>query len=136
HSDAPQELIRARSGQLRGAINVSRKAFAFRIRMLSFEGFNSPLQQEHFNENYMESAKYPEAIFTGKIIEDADISKDGEYEVRAKGKLLIHGLEQERIVKARVTTQKGIISISSEFVVMLADYNIKIPRVVYDKLAP
>src|SRR5438128_363339 len=84
HSDAPQELIRAESGKLRGALDPEKKAFAFRIYMSSFQGFNSPLQREHFNENYMETPKYPEAQFQGKIIEDVDISKDGEYEVRAK----------------------------------------------------
>jgi polyisoprenoid-binding protein YceI len=136
HSDAPQELIRAQSGQLRGAMNVEKKSFAFRVRTTSFEGFNSPLQREHFNENYMESARFPEAIFTGKIIEDDDITKEGEYDVRAKGKLQIHGLEQERIIRVHVSTRKGVITVTSDFEVMLADYNIKVPRVVYDKLAP
>jgi len=136
HSNAPKELISAQSAQLRGVVDVGRKAFAFRIRMASFEGFNSPLQREHFNENYMESDKHPEAMFSGKIIEDTDLSKDGEYDVRAKGKFRIHGLQQERIIKAHVSTQKGIMTITSDFTVTLADYNIKVPRVVYDKLAP
>jgi len=136
HSDAPQELIRAQSVQLRGALDVARNAFAFRIRILSFEGFNSPLQQEHFNENYMESATFPEANFSGKIIEDVDLSKDGEYDVRAKGKLRIHGLAQERIIRAHVSHRHGHITITSDFVITLADHDIKIPRVVYDKLAP
>jgi hypothetical protein len=136
HSDAPQELIRAQSLHLRGAIDVNKKAFAFRIRMISFQGFNSPLQKEHFNENYMESAKYPEAVFTGKIIENFDISKDGEYDVRAKGKMQVHGLAQERIIRAHVSTQNGAINISSNFIIPLVDHDIKIPRVVYDKLAP
>lgn len=136
HSNAPQELIHARSKELRGVIDLSRKTFAFRIRMITFQGFNSPLQREHFNENYMESARYPEATFSGKIIEDADLAKDGEYDVRAKGKFNVHGLEQERIINAHVTLKKGIMSIASDFSVMLADHDIKIPRVVYDKLAP
>ncbi len=136
HSDAPRELISAQSLQLRGVVDASRKAFAFRIRMASFEGFNSPLQREHFNENYMESGKHPEAVFSGKIIEDADLSKDGEYDVRVKGKFMIHGLQQERIIKAHVSTRKGRMTITSDFTVTLADHDIKIPRVVYDKLAP
>ena len=136
HSDAPQELIKAQSAQLRGAIDVKKKTFAFRIIISSFQGFNSPLQREHFNENYMETNKYPEGTFVGKIIEDVDASKDGEYDVRAKGKLTIHGLEQERIIKAHISTKKGKMLVTSDFTVTLADYNIKIPRVVYDKLAP
>ncbi len=53
--------------------------------MESFQGFNSTLQREHFNENYIESDKYPEARFSGKVIEDIDFSKDGTYIIRAKG---------------------------------------------------
>jgi hypothetical protein len=136
HSDAPQELIRASSDQLRGAIDISKKTFAFKIGIGSFLGFNSPLQREHFNENYMETSFFPEASYSGKIIEDIDLTKDGEYVVRAKGKLKIHGVEQERIIRSVITTKKGKISVQSDFVVLLADHNIKIPKVVDNKLAP
>ena len=136
HSKATHELIRASSGKLKCAMDVHKKQFAFRLDIKSFMGFNSPLQREHFNESYMESDRYPEATFSGKIIEDLDLSKDGEYDVRAKGKLNIHGLEQERIIKGHVSTKNGKISLSANFIVSLADHDIKIPRVVYDKLAP
>lgn len=58
-SDAPLELIEAASGELKGIIDPSRNAFAFSVNIQSFQGFNSPLQREHFNENYMESKKIP-----------------------------------------------------------------------------
>jgi hypothetical protein len=136
HSNAPHELIRASSDKLSCAIDVQKKQFAFSLSVRSFMGFNSPLQREHFNENYLESERYPEATFTGKIIEDDDFVKDGEYEVRAKGKMVIHGVSQERIIKAHVSTKNGKMNITASFVVALADHDIKIPRVVYDKLAP
>ncbi|RYE26270.1 MAG: YceI family protein [Sphingobacteriales bacterium] len=136
HSDAPQELIRASSDKLQGVFDVSKKTFAFRIDIVSFIGFNSPLQREHFNENYMETSIYPRALFVGKVIEDTDLSKDGEYTVRAKGKLKIHGLERERIINVRINVSGKKILVRSDFVVLLADHDIKIPRVVYDKLAP
>lgn len=136
HSEAPKELISAQSTQLRGIIDPAKKTFAFRISLLSFRGFNNALQQEHFNENYMETPKYPEAAFSGKIVDDVDFSKEGAYEVRAKGKFHIHGLDQERIVKARIVNHKGVLKITADFTVLLADHDIKIPRVVYDKLAP
>jgi polyisoprenoid-binding protein YceI len=136
HSYAPKELIFASSSQLEGLVDVQKKVFAFRISISSFKGFNSPLQREHFNENYMESAAYPQASFSGKIIEDVDFTKDGTYEVRAKGKLMIHGVAQERTIKSRIVTKDGIITITSDFSVLLIDHNIKIPRVVYEKLAP
>ena len=136
HSDAPKELISARSTGLKGAIDIQRKTFAFKVGIISFMGFNSPLQREHFNENYMETTIFPEATYSGKIIEDIDLAKDGEYVVRAKGKLKIHGIEQERIIRSVIISRKGRISIQSDFVVLLADHNIKIPKVVNNKLAP
>lgn len=136
HSDAPQELIKASSSNLTGILDMDKHNFAFRIRIISFMGFNSPLQREHFNENYMESSRFPEASFSGKIIEDADLRKDGTYTVRAKGKLNIHGIQVERIIKVRITVKRGIMTVSSDFIVSLADHGIKIPRVVDEKLAP
>lgn len=136
HSKAPQELIHASSRQLKGLLDTGKKTFAFKIPIASFQGFNSPLQREHFNENYMESDIYPEASYSGKIIEDIDFGKDGKYQVRTKGRLRIHGIEQERIIRSEVTVKSRKIIIQSEFIVALADHKIKIPRVVYDKLAP
>ena len=115
---------------------MQKKLFVFKINISSFTGFNSPLQREHFNENYMETTFYPEAIFTGKVIEDADLSKDGAYNIRAKGKLKIHGIEQERIIKVHVVTKNKKLTATSDFIVLLADYDIKIPRIVSDKLSP
>lgn len=136
HSDAPQELIKASSDELHGYIDIRKKIFAFKLNINSFMGFNSPLQREHFNENYMESTHYPEAIYSGKIIEDVDLSKEGGYNVRAKGKLNIHGIDQERIINAVISIKNGRMVVKSAFVISLADHNIKIPRVVYEKLAP
>ncbi len=134
-SDAPQELIKAESNELKGAIDPASKTFTFKIRISSFEGFNSGLQRIHFNENYLESAVYPEASFKGKIIEDIDFKKDGRYEIRAKGNLNIHGIEQERIIKSELIIRQGKMYINTAFTVTLPDHNIPIPRIVKDKLA-
>lgn len=134
-SDAPQELIKAESKELKGAIETTAKTFSFKIRISSFEGFNSGLQRIHFNENYLESAVYPEASFKGKIIEDIDFTKDGRYEIRAKGILNIHGIDQERIIKSELIIKQGKMYIQSAFTVLLPDHNIPIPRIVKDKLA-
>ena len=106
-SDTRLEFIRASSKELKGAIDTDKKSFSFKIRMRSFQGFNSPLQREHFNENYMESESYPEATFNGKIIEDIDFTTPGKYSVRAKGILFIHGIEQERIIKSEIEIKTG-----------------------------
>ncbi|MFZ1527357.1 MAG: YceI family protein [Ferruginibacter sp.] len=135
HSKAKLELIKAASSKMQGAIDATKRTFAFTIDMNSFEGFNSPLQKEHFNENYMESRKYPRASFTGRIIEDDDFTKDGTYNLRAKGKFTVHGVEQERIIQADIQVKNGIIQLKSQFTVHLADHEIKIPRIVHEKLA-
>jgi len=134
-SDAPQELISATSNSLHGLIDIEKRTFAFRVRVRTFKGFNSGLQQQHFNENYLESEKFPEITFRGKIIEQVDFSIDGKYVVRAKGLFSIHGVEQERIIKSEVTVQKGIISVNSKFNVLITDHNIKVPKVVHEKIA-
>lgn len=134
-SETRQELINASSEALQGVIDMDKKVFAFKISINTFFGFNSPLQREHFNENYMESSIFPEASYTGKIIEDIDYHKDGTYTVRTKGKLKIHGVEQEQIIKAVITIKGNTITITSGFMMLLADYNIKIPRIVSNKLS-
>ncbi len=134
-SEAPLEVIKAQSKELKGAIDADKKTFAFTVPVKSFEGFNSPLQREHFNENYMESTQYDKATFNGKIIEQIDFTKDGEYEVRAKGKLNVHGIEQERIIKATISTKDGKLSVHSIFTVLLEEHGIAIPKIVYQKIA-
>lgn len=136
-SDAPLEVITARSKKLSGILDISKKQFAFKVEMYSFDGFNNAMQKGHFNENYMESSIYPHAVFKGKIIEDIDLDKKGTIIVRAKGKFIAHGIEQERIIPVtlKIGTQRTI-SVSSKFNVMLADHNIKIPKVVIEKLSP
>ena len=93
------------------------------------------MQREHFNENYMESDKFPEATFKGKIIEQVDLSKEGKYFVRAKGTLSIHGVDQERIIKSTVTVQNNILHVESKFSIFITDHDIKVPRVVHEKIA-
>lgn len=134
-SEAPLEVIRAASQNLIGKIDADKRTFAFTVLVRSFEGFNSPLQQVHFYENYLETEKYPEASFSGKIIEPVDFTKPGKSTVRAKGMLLIHGVRQERIIKSEVTVKDNKIFLESDFTVQLADHNIRIPRVVHEKIA-
>ncbi|MBX2890791.1 MAG: YceI family protein [Saprospiraceae bacterium] len=134
-SDAPLESITAKSNKLRGIIDTAKQTFAWTVEIKTFEGFNSPLQREHFNENYMESRKYQKASFAGKIIEQIDFQKNGTYTVRAKGNLNIHGVEQERIIKSQLELSGNKLRVQSTFTVPLADHDITIPKVVYQKIA-
>jgi polyisoprenoid-binding protein YceI len=134
-SNAPLEIIKASSDKMKGLIDESKKTFAFRVAYQTFEGFNSSLQRDHFNEKYVESEKYPEAIFDGTIAEEIDFSKNGTFTVNAKGKLNIHGVEKDRIIKSTVTVTNGMVHIESKFNVLLADHNIRIPKIVTQKIA-
>lgn len=135
-SEAPLELIKAESNKTTGVIDTKAKTFAFSVEVESFQGFNSGLQKEHFLENYMETVKYPKAVFKGKIIEDVDFGKKGVINVRAKGTFNIHGVDKEKIVKAKITIKEKAIFIETNFEVPLEDHNIKIPKVVNQKIAP
>lgn len=135
HSNTKTELIKASSTELKGIIDIEKRTFAFSVSMKTFDGFNSPLQKEHFNENYMESDKYPTASFSGHIIEEDDFTKEGIYNIRAKGKFNIHGVEQERILQGDLTVKNNIIKLNCIFTVFLSEHDIKIPRIVHEKLA-
>ncbi|MGZ4035070.1 MAG: YceI family protein, partial [Bacteroidia bacterium] len=107
-------------------LNTSTGDIQMKIAMTGFI-FEKPLMQEHFNENYVESEKYPVAIFKGKINEKVDFTKDGEYKVTVTGKLNIHGVEKDRTIDGVVSIKGGVISLSSSFKVKFADYKIEIP---------
>ncbi len=134
-SEAPLEIIEAESNKLKGAIDLEKRTFAFTIEMVSFEGFNNPLQRVHFSENYLESDQFPEASFHGKIIDKQTFEEGKEYIVRAKGKLKIHGVTQERIIKSKLKIENGKLKIRSFFTVLLEEHDISIPKIVTQKIA-
>jgi polyisoprenoid-binding protein YceI len=91
--------------------------------------------QEHFNEKYMESNTYPSASYKGRINEKIDWNKNGTYKITSKGMLTIHGVQKERTDTATVSIKDGKISMKSDFRVTVADYKIKIPRLVFQNIA-
>lgn len=134
-SKAQLELIQANSTKLQGILDPASNKFAFLVNIQSFQGFNSELQRKHFNENYMESEKFAEARFSGKIIEQIDYTQDNTMEVRAKGELDIHGQKQTRIIKGRITIKGNQVIIEAHFMVPLSDHSITIPKIVSQKIA-
>ncbi len=134
-SNASLEMIKATSDKVTGLIDPATNQFAFLVNIVSFRGFNSELQRQHFNENYMESEKYPKAAFSGKIIEQVDFTRDSTYDVRAKGDLDIHGQKQSRIIKSKLTIKNGHLLIETAFIVPLTDHIITIPKIVSQKIA-
>jgi hypothetical protein len=134
-SEAPLELIEAQSDQLIGILSSENHSFAFSVPSASFIGFNSLLQKEHYNENYMESEVYTSATFTGNIIEEIDLLSPGKMRVRAKGKFTIHGVEKVQLIDVDLTISENSITIESSFTIQLKDYKIEIPRIVNKKIA-
>lgn len=134
-SDAPLEMIKAASVSLSGAVNLNDRTFSFLVPTKTFEGFNSNLQRTHFNEDYMESDIYPNITFKGKIIEEIDLYVPGNYQIRAKGKMTIHGIENDRIVKCNLVVNENNITVNANFTVFLEDHNITIPSIVNQKIA-
>ena len=134
-SEAPLELIKAQTYKTKGILDTKTKGVAFSIDMETFQGFNSGLQREHFQENYMETTKFPIAYFKGKIIEHIDFSKNSTTNVRAKGVFTIHGVDKERIIKVKIIVKDGLIEIDTTFDVPLEDHNIKVPKIVNQKIA-
>lgn len=134
-STAPQEIITASSNKLSGLLKPDELSFAFIVDINSFDGFNSPLQRVHFNENYMETTKFPKSRFYGRIIESIKINEIEEEKIRVKGYLEIHGIKKERIVQVLLKRKNGVLHFTSDFSLNLSDYKISIPRIVHQKLA-
>ncbi|MFN0188967.1 MAG: YceI family protein [Bacteroidia bacterium] len=135
-SKAELETIKASSKEVKGLIDPVSHSVAFRVANNSFLGFNSQLQLDHFNENYMETDLYSNCTFKGKIIDEVNFNKDGIYPVRAKGVLNIKGVNQERIIRGVIYIKGDELFLTAEFLVSLNDHDIRIPRIVQQKIAP
>jgi len=110
--------------------------------------FSSPLMEEHFNENYMETNKpgpkdakgnvtYPNrmATFNGKINETIDYTKDGTYNVTMTGDLTVHNVKKPRTINATLVIKGGVITMDCKFNILLVDHDIKVPTAVGQKIA-
>jgi len=134
YSKTNLEDVKAENNSAFAMINIPKRELAFIVTNTAFD-FPNKLMQEHFNEKYIESEKYPRSTFSGTINENVDLSKDGEYKVNVAGKLKIHGVEQPRTISGTITVKDGNIKLVSSFKVKAADHKITIPSVVMVKLA-
>ena len=127
-SEAPMEDIKAINNKVSAVYDVDTKQLAFQLEIKDFF-FPKSLMQEHFNENYLESDIYPKSIFTGKIISQ---SVDAAI---VEGDLTIHGKTNIVKVEGNLNQENNTVNISSNFTVMLEDYDIKVPSIVMFKIA-
>jgi polyisoprenoid-binding protein YceI len=133
-SETPVENISGVNKTVGAIFNTSTKEIAVSMKMTSFD-FPNKLMQEHFNENYIESDKFPTGVFKGKIVEDIDFSKNGTYDVTAKGQLTLHGVTQAREIKGKLIVDNQKITLTSNFDVKLVDHKIDVPKLVFSKIA-
>jgi polyisoprenoid-binding protein YceI len=137
NASSPLEKIEASNEKATSVIDVSTGAMEFAVLMKGFI-FDKALMQEHFNENYVESDKYPKAVFKGTVVnmKEVDLSKDGVYPVKVKGMLTLHGETKEVMTDGTLTVKDGQVSAGkTEFTVALADYKIEVPSLVKDKIS-
>jgi polyisoprenoid-binding protein YceI len=134
YSKSPLEDIDAISKKVTVVIKTTTNDIQFAVPMISFK-FHQALMEEHFNENYVESTKYPTCIFKGKIVEQIDYTKDGENKVTVKGTLDLHGVTKEIEVTGTITIKGQEIIVSSSFKIKIADYNIKVPSLYVQNIA-
>ena len=135
YSHTPMEDIKADNNQVAGILDISTGDMVFQALIKSFH-FDRALMEEHFNENYMESDKYPKSSFKGKItnLSAVNFSKPGIYDVTVDGDLTIHGVTKQISTKGTIEVVAGGINASSKFNIVPEDYNIEIPGVVRDKI--
>lgn len=133
-SGALIEDIKASSSTGLSVYNAATGELDFSVTISTFK-FDKAFMQQHFNSDYMESDKYPRAIFKGKIQEHVDVTKDGTYPVNAAGNLTVHGITKARTIQGSLTVKNGVISMTSEFIVKCADHHIDIPQILFYHIA-
>lgn len=137
-SEAPLETIQAKSDQLNGILNIAEKTFAFSFQVNSFQGFNSPLQREHFNDYYLETANHPKASFVGNLIGWKDCEADCNQSIIAKGKFTIKGITKIMNIPVSInySSKEDKIVAYAVFDIELSDYEINIPIILEAKISP
>lgn len=135
-SNAQIEKIDAINSSVNCALDISSGDMVFKALIKSFE-FEKALMQEHFNENYMESDKYPNSTFKGMItnLKDINFKKDGKYNAVVEGNLTIHNVTKSVKANGTFEVKGGKISGHSKFIVVPKDYDIKIPAAVVSNIA-
>ena len=135
-SSTKMEDIKADNNQVLCVLNTQTGDLQFSLLNKGFH-FPKALMEEHFNENYIESNKYPKSTFKGTVadITKVDFTKDGTYPVSVKGDLMMHGITKNITAAGNITVKGGKVTAAAKFMVKLADYNISIPGAVKSNIS-
>jgi polyisoprenoid-binding protein YceI len=131
-SDGAIEDITAENKKASGIFNLGNGQIVFSIPISGFK-FAKALMQEHFNEKYMESDKFPKATFQGKV--DGWDKNNSSQSAKAIGKLTIHGVTKEVEIPGTITKQSNKLQMNAKFMIKLADYNVAIPQLLWQNIA-
>ena len=136
YSKAPLEDIEGKNKNVSSVLNIETGEVKFKVPIRQFR-FQNATMQEHFNENYMESEKFPYADFSGRIMDfsNVDLKNDGTFNVTITGTMTIHGTTRTVTHKATFTRTGEKISGVGQFKIRVADYNIKVPSLVVKNIA-
>jgi hypothetical protein len=134
YSKTSLEDVKAENNQVYAVLDPASHHIAFAVLLKGFI-FEKELMQVHFNENYVESDKYPKATFSGTCSGDMDLNKDGTYQVVIKGDLTLHGVTKPVETTAELEVKKDHINGVATFKLKPEDFNISIPSIVRDKIA-
>ncbi len=134
YSKTPMEDIKAENSQVVAIVDIEKKTLACSMLLKSFT-FRKQLMQEHFNENYVESDKYPKAIFKGNFTGNIDVDNPQPNAVQVNGTISLHGVDKEVLIPATIEMKNGVLIGSAKFQLVPQDFNIKIPSLVSDKIA-
>lgn len=136
YSHTPIEDITADNNAVGSIINTETGEMVFTLKMTDFQ-FEKKLMQQHFNENYVESDKFPTSTFKGFITNNelVDYTAAGKYDVTVEGDLMIHGVTKQIRTPGTIEVTGDGLNASSKFIVEPAHYDIKIPGIVRNKIA-
>ncbi len=136
HAGTTVEDIDATNNEVASILDKAKGELAFNVLIKSFH-FRRTLMEEHFNENYLESSKYPKATFKGKIVnnEKVNFNVNGTYTSQIEGDLTIHGVTKAVSAPATFIIEGQQIKAFASFSIKLQDYKIEIPGVVADKIS-
>jgi hypothetical protein len=135
-SDAPMEKIQSSNQQVNCRLDPETGTLDFAMLIQAFQ-FERELMHKHFNEDYLESRKYPTASFEGEILNIGriDFSTDGKHQVLVRGTLRLHGQAKDINEKGSLIIENGLIRALAKFSINLEDFQIKVPVILKDKIA-
>lgn len=136
YSNAAMEHIEAHNRQVITKLDVTSGQISFGILIKAFQ-FEKQLMYQQFNQDYLESQRFPKASFQGQIqnLSDINFDQDGTYPVSVRGILNIHGVSKGVEEKGTITIEGKQMKIKAKFPILLSDYQVKRPAILKDKIA-